>query len=329
MLNHGGRIQANSKQYGIPVNDWLDLSTGINPHGWPVPEFIPTTLWQRLPEAEDDLIEKAKAYYQCEHILPMAGSQSAIQLLPRMRPACRVAILSPAYQEYRYCWQQAGHAVSELESFELDQLIDHFDVVIVVHPNNPTGETFSSDCLLNWYQRLQKRGGWLIVDEAFIDIAPAHSLASLPVMNGLIILRSLGKFFGLAGLRVGFVITHPVVLNQLTEKSGPWPIASVSRWIASQALADTDWQKQSRQYLPQYAQRLFDLLTEYDLKPTGGCGLFQWIKTDKASHIHQQLAQQGILCRLFDAPAALRFGLPASEHEWLRLETALQKVVPS
>ena len=167
----------------------------------------------------------------------------------------------------------------------------------------------------------------MIIDEAFIDSTPEHSLSHLPARQGLIILRSLGKFFGLAGLQVGFVIAEPLLLAKLAEQSGPWPIASVSRWLASHALADTPWQQQSRQYLPQSAQRLAALLTTYKLPPDGGCTLFQWVKTDHASVIHDELARRGILCRLFLEPAALRFGLPAAEGDWLRLETALQQVM--
>jgi cobalamin biosynthesis protein CobC len=328
MLNHGGRIKAYAQRYGIAVDNWLDLSTGINPNGWPVPEFIPVSLWSRLPESEDDLIDKAMDYYQCQYILPVAGSQAAIQTLPTLRAPCRVAILSPAYEEHRHCWQESGHEVVALESFELEQQIEQFDVVIVINPNNPTGQTFSEECLLNWHRNLQSRNGWLIVDEAFIDVTAQKSLASLPVQPGLIILRSLGKFFGLAGLRVGFVISHPDLLSQIKEKLGPWPIASASRWIASQALSDQIWQQQSLQYLPQNAQRLAELLSAYGLRPTGGCALFQWIKIEQASQIHYQLAEQGILCRLFDKPVALRFGLPSSEHDWSRLENALQQVMP-
>lgn len=327
MLDHGGRVQAYAKQYGIAVADWLDLSTGINPNGWPVPEKIPPALWVRLPEAEDNLLERAKAYYQCEHLLPVAGSQAAIQLLPRLRQPSKVAILPPAYEEHRHCWQQAGHHVVAVSSIDLEQQLDDFSVVIVIHPNNPSGETFSTTQLLNWQQRLAKRGGWLIIDEAFIDSTPERSLSHLPVQPGLIILRSLGKFFGLAGLRVGFVIAEPSLLSQLAIQSGPWPIASVSRWLASQALADTLWQQRARQLLPQSAQRLAALLTMNQLPPDGGCTLFQWVKTDNAAAIHDELARRGILCRLFSEPAALRFGLPASEQDWLRLETALQHIM--
>ncbi|MCL5975258.1 MAG: threonine-phosphate decarboxylase CobD [Gammaproteobacteria bacterium] len=327
MLNHGGRIHAYAKQYGIATNDWLDLSTGINPNGWPVPDFVPSSMWSRLPEDEDELIDQARTYYQCQHILPVAGSQAAIQMLPTLRSACRVAVLSPAYEEHRHCWQQVGHEVVALESFELEQQIEQFDVVVVVHPNNPSGETFDTTRLMKWHERLQKRGGWLIVDEAFIDVTPEHSLASHSAPMGLFVLRSLGKFFGLAGLRVGFVMAHPDLLTRLAEKIGPWSIASASRWIASQALADKNWHQQSRQYLPQHAQRLTELLGQYQLAPSGGCALFQWIKSAHAASIHHHLAQQGILCRLFDRPAALRFGLPATEQDWLRLETALQQVV--
>lgn len=326
MLNHGGRIHAYARQYGIATSEWLDLSTGINPHGWSVPDFIPSAMWSRLPEEDDGLIEQAKKYYQCQQILPVAGSQAAIQLLPTLRSACRVAILAPAYEEHRHCWQQAGHEVVALESIELEQQIEQFDVVVVVNPNNPSGETFDFSRLMNWYRRLQKHDGWLVVDEAFIDATPQHSLVLHAPQQGLIVLRSLGKFFGLAGLRIGFVITHPDLLSQLSEKIGPWPIATASRWIASQALADKSWQQHTREFLPQHAQRLAELLHQYHLPTSGGCALFQWVKTPDAASIHHQLAQQGILCRLFDNPAALRFGLPASEQDWMRLENALQQI---
>ncbi|EMR13968.1 L-threonine 3-O-phosphate decarboxylase [Methylophaga lonarensis MPL] len=329
MLNHGGQLLAHAQQHDIAPDDWLDLSTGINPNGWPVPESLPASVWSRLPDNADDLVEKAKVYYRCKQLLAVAGSQAAIQCLPSLRSSSRVAIVAPAYEEHRHCWQQAGHQVVELHSHELDQHIDQFDVVIVINPNNPTGETFSAERLLSWHRQLHARRGWLIVDEAFIDMTPEQSLAGLAAQRGLIVLRSLGKFFGLAGLRLGFVMAHSELLSQLEEKLGPWPIASASRWLAVQALADHHWQRQARQQLPDKSQRLAQLLEAHQLHPAGGCALFQWVKTGQAAKIHHQLASHGILCRLFDKPQAVRFGLPAIETDWQRLQNALNKITRS
>ena len=130
----------------------------------------------------------------------------------------------------------------------------------------------------------------------------------------------------MAGLRVGFVLTEQILLNQLTERLGPWPIAHASRYIAQQALLDTIWQQQCRIDLVSKGKRLKRLLSDFGLKPSGSCDLFQWFKTNKALSYHQKLAQQGILTRVFDSPASLRFGLPKTEHDWQRLQKALQQL---
>lgn len=321
MLEHGGRLRRFATHYQRPEADWLDLSTGINPNGWPVPD-LPASIWQRLPDNDDDLILAAQSYYQTENLLVVPGSQAAIQLLPRFRVPSRVGIVSPTYAEHGYCWQQAGHQVQNvrLESCDLTGL----DVLIVVTPNNPTGQKISTDQLLICHQELQQRQGWLIVDEAFIDTNPQQSLLPLDARDGLIVLRSLGKFFGLAGLRLGFVSAPKPLLKQLEHALGPWPVAHASRYIATQALEDTDWQQQTRRQLKHASQRLAALLSEYKLYASGGCDLFQLVKTDHAEAVHHQLAEQGILTRLFDEPASLRFGLPGLESDWQRLQTALE-----
>ncbi len=247
MLEHGGHLIDAATKYNIPVAQWLDLSTGINPNGWPIPD-IPAQCWQRLPETSDALIPTARDYYQCQSILAVAGSQAAIQILPSLRGPSRVGVLVPAYAEHGYSWKKAGHQLIELAADTIDNQIDQLDVLIIINPNNPTAQQFSQQQLLSWHKKLAKRHGWLIVDEAFIDTDPNHSL-SRHTLKGLIILRSIGKFFGLAGIRSGFVITDESLLTALNEKPGPWTISHPSRFITSQALQDRHWQQTARHNL--------------------------------------------------------------------------------
>jgi len=321
MLNHGGKLVQAAQRYGIAAENWLDLSTGINPIGWPVPA-LPPDAWRRLPEEEDSLLDAARAYYHTAHLLAVAGSQAAIQVLPMLRAAGRVGMLHPTYSEHGHAWAKQ-HQVTALCSSEIDSAIDHVDVLLLCNPNNPTGERFSPDTLRAWHARLAVRGGWLVVDEAFIDAEPQLSIAHHTGQEGLIVLRSLGKFFGLAGARIGFVAAWPALLAQMQEALGPWAINGPARAIARLALQDSAWQQQTREQLHRNSARLAALLAQHGLAPTGGTPLFQWIRTDRAAELYEFLARQGILTRLFDKPASLRIGLPGAEDEWNRLEAAL------
>lgn len=322
MLEHGGRIRDAAARYGIPPENWLDLSTGINPFGWPVPA-VPAECWLRLPEGEDGLTAAARAYYRAPHLLPVAGSQAAIQALPRLRPPGTVGVLAPTYAEHPNAWERAGHRIRSLAGEAIDGALDSLDVLLLANPNNPTGEGFSPERLEGWRARLAERGGWLVVDEAFMDATPERSLAPLAGTPGLVVLRSLGKFFGLAGARVGFVLAWPELLEKLEENLGPWPVAGPARWVAKAALADHPWQAATRQRLSADSARLAALLTRHGLAPHGGTALFQWVPTAQASAVQDHLARQGIWVRRFQEPAALRFGLPGDEGEWQRLEAAL------
>ncbi|NOY73681.1 MAG: threonine-phosphate decarboxylase [Gammaproteobacteria bacterium] len=311
-------------RYNISLDEWLDLSTGINPDNWQG-ATAPITSWSRLPENEDGLREAACAYYGVTDLLPVAGSQAAIQILPNVYQKSRVAVLTPSYNEHAHAWRRAGHQVDLIDEYQLESAIDSHNTVVVVNPNNPTGLCFSPETLLHWHERLVARGGCLLVDEAFMDATPNNSLAPYAHRKGLIVLRSLGKFFGLAGARVGFVLAEKYFLKKLAEALGPWTISGPSRWIATQALCDQDWQMVMRQQLKSNAIRLSQQLTDYGLSPDGGSALFQFIVTPQAQVIHTYLAQQGILTRLFNNPypSSLRFGLPGTELEWQRLQQAL------
>ena len=319
MLEHGGRLRRAAEAYGIPLVDWLDLSTGINPHGYTVPP-VPADAWLRLPEDDDGLEAAAADYYGSAHLLPVAGSQPAIQLLPAVLRGERVSLLAPGYAEHAHAWRDR-RAVA-VGADEIDAAVAHSDIVVLVQPNNPTGVHFGRERLLEWHTRLARRGGWLVVDEAFIDTTPAQSLVPLAGADGLVVLRSVGKFFGLAGARVGFVFAPGSVRAALAERLGPWTLAGPARWAARHALADRAWQTQARAALLTAGERLQALLETHGL-PACGPALFKLVATPDAARLHAAFARRGILLRLFETPQAVRFGLPSDEAGWARLAAAL------
>ena len=337
---HGGQLQAASKQYDIPLEDWLDLSTGINPSTYPLPS-VPPECWQRLPETNDGLETVATNYYGSEFLLSVSGSQEAIQSLPSLfSRKQRVGIINPAYHSHQQAWEDAGHEIVTLNSAEVDAQIDTLAILIIVNPTNPSAELFMPKTLQHWHQQLKQRGGMLIVDEAFIDATPENSLIKTQPEAGLIVLRSIGKFFGLAGIRLGFVWAEEKILNQLAHQQNDWSVSHPARWAGKIALQDVAWQQKQKALLPTESQRLEELLEELIFtKPckSGGVyfnttndhvqrtSLFAFFKHPHAKNTHQQLAQQGVLTRYFDYPA-LRFGLPANEQEWQRLESTLDRL---
>lgn len=302
----------------------MDLSTGISPYVYPVPPIAPS-IWQRLPEDEDGLAEIACRYYGARAVLPLPGSQAAIQLLPRLRPRSVVAVLDPSYEEYAAKWQAAGHEVRRCSATELPSAARDADVVVLGNPNNPTGEQFSRLQLLEMARQLESRGGWLVVDEAFADAEPPED--SLAVIAGdavnVIVLRSLGKFFGLAGARVGFAMATAPILSMLVEAVGPWALSHPARLVARAALADTAWQKVQRERLRRDAARLHALLASCGMGTSTGTTLFRYLRCETAPELQDFFARQGILLRSFAMPSAIRWGLPATTQQWQRLTATL------
>jgi L-threonine-O-3-phosphate decarboxylase len=327
MLEHGGRLRRAAREYGIPLENWLDLSTGISPFGWPVPD-IPSSAWRRLPEDDDGLVEAACAYYAAPQLLPVAGSQAAIQALPLLRPASRVGIMAPGYAEHAHAWRRAGHQVTMESADALLANLGAWDALVLIHPNNPGGERFDPARLLQVHAELAARDGWLVVDEAFMDVTPQESLCRYTASEGLVVLRSVGKFFGMAGARAGFACAAPALLAALQEQLGPWTLSGPARHILRRALADRAWHVQARVRLLETSERLRALLAQHGWTPAAGCGLFQWCRGDDAPRIHRALAARGIFTRLFDAPPSLRFGLPPDETAFARLDQALAELLP-
>ncbi len=318
---HGGEVDAFAEAYGIPRERWIDLSTGINPVAFPIPELA-NDYWQRLPDSGLDgwLRDAAAAHYGVAdpaHVVPTPGSQAAIQWLPRLVSSTRVAILGPTYHEHAHCWSEAGHSVIEVA--DPYRIPDRADVVVCVNPNNPDGRRLEPEAML-----ALAKGRLLVVDEAFADLVPEISLAGAVGTGDVVVLRSFGKFFGLAGVRLGFVLTGEPLATKLLGAMGPWAVSGPAAAIGAVALADAAWARAGRIRLTAAAGRLDGLLMRNGLVVAGGTALFRLAACDRASELFEHLAQAAILVRRFpDQPTWLRFGLPADDAGFERLARAL------
>ena len=328
MLEHGGKLRAAAQHYGIPLARWLDLSTGINPEGYPVPPLDPEC-WNRLPEDGDGLEAAATAYYGNHRLLVLPGSQAAIQALPALFKPVAVACVTPIYEEHPQAWERAGHRLRRLPTLQR-ALAATTPNVLLCNPNNPTATTLARADVLDAAEQLQKRGGWLIIDEAFADAEPENGIAALAgseAVPNLIVLRSLGKFFGLAGARVGFVFGNAEKLVRLREMLGPWPVSHPARVVARRALEDSAWQIATRSQLSTSSPRLAGLLAP--LGEVSRTALFCTVKTPHVPALFEHFAQRAILTRHFDQYGLLRFGLPGGEAQWQRLSTAIAELSAS
>lgn len=326
-VTHGGNLHEAAERYGIPYAQWLDLSTGINPHGYPVPP-VPAEAWRRLPDEGDGFAACAARYYgapDAAHVLPVAGSQAAIRALPSLLPCARVGIAPLTYSEYAPAFEQAGHEVVPLD-VSWNTLPERLTHVVVVNPNNPTTEHLSTGKLLYWHAQLSARNGTLLIDEAFADTMPSASLAANTHRDGLIVLRSPGKFFGLAGVRAGFVLAAPALLNALRRTLGAWTVSGPARHAVKAAFEDEVWQQQMRTRLDAESARLVSLLHAHGFA-TRSTPLFAWTDDTRAAALHEALAQRGVWTRLFTVSGSVRFGLPANDAEWARFEESLREAV--
>ncbi len=322
---HGGDLGWAEARFGRPDRPWIDLSTGVNPWPYPIGD-IRDDAWSRLPEARAEAkLREAAACYYCapgvDGVVFAPGSPILIQLLPRLRPPSRVAVLGPTYGEHAPCWEAGGHHVTTIDDADLDGA---WDVVVVTNPNNPDGVVRSPMLLDEVAERLAARGGWLVIDEAFADTAPQLSLAPQTNRPGRIVLRSFGKFFGLPGLRLGFALAPAQIARRVAAALGPWAVSGPALEIATRAFGDNAWIDQSREGLATAASRLDDVLRDRGLEPTGSSPLFRLVEHSSAASVFQSLGDQGILVRQFpDQPNRLRVGLPPDDAALANLSQAL------
>lgn len=326
-MTHGGALAAAIRRYGGSAGEWLDLSTGINPLPVRLPP-IADTLWQRLPDSDLDHAARSAAarFYGTGHTLPLAvpGTQSAIQHLPRLLgQSGAVAIRSPTYSEHEASFRRAGWRVDQVS--DLASLSGAYRAAVVVNPNNPDGRVAGHQTLLEHSRTMREAGGWLIVDEAFADLDPRESLASVAALTeGLIVLRSFGKFFGLAGLRLGFVIANEGLLKRLQAEIGPWAVAGPALAIAARILGEEKTTEALRAAIHRRNVALKNIIAGAKLTIVGNGGLFLLVQTSDATQLFDHLARRRILVRAFDYRSDwLRFGLTADETADGRLAHAL------
>ena len=323
---HGGALEVARRLAPNAPEPWIDLSTGINPHAYPLPDLEPEA-WSRLPEsgALAKLEAVAARRYGAAPLSVVAGpgSQALIQALSRILAHRAVGALGPTYSGFASGFGVTGARFVEVNRFEE---LDGFDVAIVVNPNNPDGRFTPRAALLDLHERLAGRRGTLIVDEAFADFdAESESLAPMLPTNRVVVLRSFGKAYGLAGLRLGFALAAPDIIASLRAALGPWPVSGPAIAIGVRALADSDWLEATRARLGQDAARLDLLLQNAGWRIIGGKSLFRLAARADARAAFEQLLAAGILARPFaDAPDRVRFGIPADETAWERLATALR-----
>jgi cobalamin biosynthetic protein CobC len=325
-LPHGGDLDAARRMFPDAPEPLIDLSTGINPHSYPMPQ-LSSAVFARLPEPVAlarlaAVAAKAYGAPSAEHVVPAPGTQILLPLVAALVPPGRAAVLGPTYAEFRRIATLAGHRVAEVG--ELAQLEDA-ELAIVANPNNPDGRMLGKEQLVQLAAACGRRGGLLLVDEAFMDCGPARtSLCGEVEHRDVVVLRSFGKFFGLAGLRLGFAAAPPSIAARLAGSLGPWAVSGAALAIGEMALADIGWAGAMREQLEREAQRLDAALAHAGLEIVGGTPLFRLVRLPAAGHLFRHLGEAGIFVRRFaEQPTWLRFGLPSSEAAWDRLRAAL------
>ncbi|MEM7258824.1 MAG: threonine-phosphate decarboxylase CobD [Pseudomonadota bacterium] len=315
--DHGGNLDEAIQHYG--GSDWIDLSTGINRTPWPIPD-LPPTCWKDLPTRTDQhrLLQAARTAYQTTAPgLALAGAQSAIQLVPQLSEPGTARIIGPTYNEHAASLKANGWEVKIVHRLEA---LAGAQLAVVVNPNNPGGQHYPADQLLQLHQQV----GTLVVDESFGDACPELSLAPHANQKGLVILRSFGKFYGLAGLRLGFMFADETTISRAADLCGPWPVSGIAIEVGTQALLDSSWKNNMIRQLRGDAARLDNLAENCKWRLDGGTELFRTYTTPNAKEVRESLANAQIWTRIFPwSDQVIRVGLPGNESEWNRLATAM------
>jgi cobalamin biosynthesis protein CobC len=307
--DHGGGLDAAIAQHGGTRSEWIDLSTGINPVPYPVSGLLPHD-WTALPDqaAHDALIQAARSFWSVPDdaaILPAPGASALIARTPFLSAAGRVQIQTPTYNEHAAAFDAQGWHVTATAPATAR---------VLVHPNNPDGYQWQASDIT---------APLTIIDESFCDITPDATLIRHAATPGVVVLKSFGKFWGLAGLRLGFAIAPPDSIAKLSTSLGPWPVSGPALRVGAKALQDTQWAAQTRLRLGLDRSRLDDLMTGHGASLCGGTDLFRLYAVDNAKHWQSRLAKHKIWTRIFPwSDTHLRLGLPTGDG-WDQLETAL------
>jgi len=323
---HGGDLSAARLLFPGAPEPFIDLSTGINPYSYPLPR-LPAELFARLPDsaAYAALAAAAARAYGApspDHVVAAPGTQILLPLVAGLPAPTRAAIVTPTFGEFARAAALAGHSVTEVREIGA---LGKAGLVILANPNNPDGRLFDKESLLALGKNPGRRGGVLVVDEAFMDVGrPGESLIPEVSSGNIVVLRSFGKFFGLAGLRLGFAFAAPPLAARLAAALGPWAVSGPALAVGAKALADRAWIEKTRRRLSKAARRLDAVLTDSGLDVIGGTALFRLVRTRRARELFEHFGRAGILVRIFSENRTwLRFGLPGAERDWRRLQIAM------
>ena len=319
--DHGGNLDEAIALFGGTSTDWLDLSTGINPEPYPV-LTLPSEVWTTLPSKArmlDLSRAAATAYDTCARVTPINGAQGGIQMVPWLRPPGHAAVLVPTYNEHAATLRASGWQVVEVSTIAA---LSGADLAVVVNPNNPDGRCAPPEVL----RQLSHRVGLLIVDESFADPKPETSIAANLDQDNIVVLRSFGKFYGLAGLRLGFALANGGLADLLAGQAGPWPVSGPAIEIASRALLDHNWQTRTKKALQAGAERLDTLASSVGWQLVGGTSLFRTYEASDSAAAQEALAKNKVWSRIFPYSSSwIRLGLPPQDR-WKQLERAFATI---
>lgn len=310
--DHGGGLDAAIAIFGGDRSDWLDLSTGINPVSYPIPN-IPNYFWQDLPDsaAQEALLTAARDFWGVPkeaEIIAASGVSQLIAMMPSLQPAGTAKIISPTYNEHAAAFRANDWIVGTTG-----------DTQVIVHPNNPDGrlcELTPADI---------SKTDLTIIDESFCEVTPNKTLIELSKLPNVVILKGLGKFWGLAGLRLGFAVASPELVQKIRDRIGPWAVSGPAQFVGHQALSDLDWANKTRKTLSKNAAKLDQIMEQNNATIVGGTDLFRLYQVEDAISFQQKLARKNVWSRVFPYSTTwLRLGLPGTNAQWKHLLAALE-----
>lgn len=314
-LPHGGNLEAARARFPGAPEPWLDLSTGISPFAYPLPA-LPPEAFARLPEpaAIARLSALAEARLGAREAVAAPGTQILLPMIAGLLPPGEACVVGPTYAEHARAAALAGHRVTEAPEPR------PADLLVIVNPNNPDGRLWPRALLRDLAAGQRARGGLLLVDEAYMEAAPSDE--SIAGEKGAVVLRSFGKFHGLAGLRLGFALAEAAVAARLRARLGPWAVSGPALAVGLAALADPGWASAARARMEAMAAALDAVLEGAGLRVVGGTALYRYVAAPPGTA--SRLGRAGILVREFPfAPDRLRFGLPPDAAALGRLAGAL------
>lgn len=330
-MDHGGNIHMASRKTGIPEKRIIDFSASINPLGMPVSARLALrrqfSLLGHYPEPFAEGLSE-----QIGHMLGVGpdaiicgnGSTELIYLIPRTLKPRHVLITAPTFSEYEKACRNSSdklhvtrYALKKENNFDVrtDEFIQAMegssgssrvtryasppcDMAFICNPNNPTGRLIRKDDLLRIAEAAKRLGCYLIVDEAFIDFCPAESVAHEVAGNPfLIVLRSLTKFYALAGLRLGYGIFPHAVAEMLKRQKEPWTVNSLAQAAGKASIKDLDYQESSLAVMlaeKEFMENEFEKISVHYLPSAANYYLLQ---LENAQQVIRALEEKGILVR--------------------------------